>query len=206
MVPAVARAGRAARALHHRAVRAVRRPSCWRSWSSRSPSRCARRCCVGAGQGARGLAGRRGDALADGEARAAAGRLPRHHGGRDSRLLRAFGETMAVLMVVGNVAEVAALAASIRRTPPRADRQQLRRGDEHPACYDSALMLAALLLMVVVLAFNVLGPFRRPAYQPVACWGRRDRHAGWRSPRRGAHGGRVPPRRRQSGRGGGVCW
>ena len=52
------------------------RPSCWRSWSSRSPSRCARRCCGRCRRGAGGVVVRRRDALADGQARAAAGRLP----------------------------------------------------------------------------------------------------------------------------------
>lgn len=69
-------------------------------------------------------------------------------------LSRAFGETMAVLMVVGNI--------------PRAPKSLFDPGYPLPALlannygemmsvplYDSALMLAALVLLVVVLAFNV---------------------------------------------------
>jgi phosphate transport system permease protein len=71
-------------------------------------------------------------------------------------LSRAFGETMAVLMVVGNV--------------PAAPRSLFSPGYPLPALiannygemmsvplYDSALMLAALVLLVVVLGFSVLG-------------------------------------------------
>jgi phosphate transport system permease protein len=71
---------------------------------------------------------------------------------------RAFGETMAVLMVVGNV--------------PAAPRSLFDPAYPLPALvansygevmsiprYDSALMLAALLLMVVVLVFNLLARF-----------------------------------------------
>ncbi|OGD11203.1 MAG: phosphate ABC transporter permease subunit PstC [Candidatus Aminicenantes bacterium RBG_13_62_12] len=69
-------------------------------------------------------------------------------------LSRAFGETMAVLMVVGNI--------------PRVPKSLFDPGYPLPALlannygemmsvplYDSALMLAALVLLVVVLAFNV---------------------------------------------------
>jgi phosphate transport system permease protein len=69
-------------------------------------------------------------------------------------LSRAFGETMAVLMVVGNI--------------PRVPKSLFDPGYPLPALlannygemmsvplYDSALMLAALLLLVVVLVFNV---------------------------------------------------
>jgi len=69
-------------------------------------------------------------------------------------LSRAFGETMAVLMVVGNI--------------PRVPKSLFDAGYPLPALlannygemmsvplYDSALMLAALVLLLVVLAFNV---------------------------------------------------
>ncbi|MBN2199258.1 MAG: phosphate ABC transporter permease subunit PstC [Candidatus Aminicenantes bacterium] len=69
-------------------------------------------------------------------------------------LSRAFGETMAVLMVVGNI--------------PRVPKSLFDPGYPLPALlannygemmsvplYDSALMLAALILMLVVLTFNV---------------------------------------------------
>jgi phosphate transport system permease protein len=71
-------------------------------------------------------------------------------------LSRAFGETMAVLMVVGNV--------------PAVPRSLFEPGYPLPALiannygemmsiplYDSALMLAALVLLLVVLAFAVIG-------------------------------------------------
>lgn len=70
-------------------------------------------------------------------------------------LSRAFGETMAVLMVVGNV--------------PRVPKSVFQSGYPLPALiannygemmsvplYDSALMLAALVLLLVVLSFSVL--------------------------------------------------
>ncbi len=68
---------------------------------------------------------------------------------------RAFGETMAVLMVVGNVAKVPSslfdpaypLTALIANTFGEMMSIDL---------YDSAIMLAALILLIVVMIFNVL--------------------------------------------------
>lgn len=68
---------------------------------------------------------------------------------------RAFGETMAVLMVVGNVAKVPSslfdpaypLTALIANTFGEMMSIDL---------YDSAIMLAALILLIVVMIFNIL--------------------------------------------------
>ncbi|MBU4340479.1 MAG: ABC transporter permease subunit, partial [Euryarchaeota archaeon] len=68
---------------------------------------------------------------------------------------RAFGETMAVLMVVGNVAKVPSsvfdpaypLTALIANTFGEMMSIPL---------YDSAILLAALMLLIVVLIFNIL--------------------------------------------------
>jgi phosphate transport system permease protein len=68
---------------------------------------------------------------------------------------RAFGETMAVLMVVGNVAKPPHSVLAPAYPLPAliannyGEMMSIR-------LYDSALMLAALILLVVVLAFNVI--------------------------------------------------
>ncbi len=69
-------------------------------------------------------------------------------------LSRAFGETMAVLMVVGNVAR--APKSLFDPAPPcrRSWRNNYGEMMSIPL-YDSALMLAALVLFGVVLVFNI---------------------------------------------------
>jgi phosphate transport system permease protein len=67
---------------------------------------------------------------------------------------RAFGETMAVLMVVGNVAQIphSILDAAYPLTALIANNYGEMMSIP---MYDAALMLAALILLIVVLAFNV---------------------------------------------------
>ncbi len=67
---------------------------------------------------------------------------------------RAFGETMAVLMVVGNVAQVPRSPFDSAYPLPALIANHYGEMMTVPL-YDSALMLAALVLMVVVLAFNL---------------------------------------------------
>lgn len=68
---------------------------------------------------------------------------------------RAFGETMAVLMVVGNV--VAAPQSVFAPAYPLPALIANNYGEMMSVpLYDSALLLAALVLLVVVLAFNLL--------------------------------------------------
>jgi phosphate transport system permease protein len=68
---------------------------------------------------------------------------------------RAFGETMAVLMVVGNVAK--APSSVLDPAYPLTALIANNYGEIMSVpLYDSALMLAALLLLLVVLVFNVL--------------------------------------------------
>jgi phosphate transport system permease protein len=67
---------------------------------------------------------------------------------------RAFGETMAVLMVVGNVAQVPRSLFDSAYPLPALIANHYGEMMSVPL-YDSALMLAALLLMVVVLVFNL---------------------------------------------------
>jgi phosphate transport system permease protein len=68
---------------------------------------------------------------------------------------RAFGETMAVLMVVGNVPEVAHSVFDPGYTLPALIANTYGEVASIPL-QESALMLAALLLMVVVIVFNLL--------------------------------------------------
>ena len=68
---------------------------------------------------------------------------------------RAFGETMAVLMVVGNVAK--APSSVLDPAYPLTALIANNYGEMMSVpLYDSALLLAALLLLLVVLVFNVL--------------------------------------------------
>jgi len=97
---------------------------------------------------------RSGDPLGDDAARRRAQGRPGHPGRLGPRILPAFGETMAVLMVVGNVPAVPRSLFD-PATPARPDRQQLRRNDVGAALRrrpDGA----ALVLMLIVLFFNGL--------------------------------------------------
>ncbi|HTY52674.1 MAG TPA: phosphate ABC transporter permease subunit PstC [Methanomicrobiales archaeon] len=67
---------------------------------------------------------------------------------------RAFGETMAVLMVVGNVARVPGSVFDPAYPLPALIANNYGEMMSIPV-YDSALMFAALLLLVVVVIFNV---------------------------------------------------
>jgi phosphate transport system permease protein len=71
---------------------------------------------------------------------------------------RAFGETMAVLMVVGNVPEAPHSLFDPAYPLPALVANSYGEVMSIPR-YDSALMLAALLLLAVVLAFNLLARF-----------------------------------------------
>jgi phosphate transport system permease protein len=70
-------------------------------------------------------------------------------------LSRAFGETMAVLMVVGNVPVVPKSVFDAGYPLPALIANNYGEMMSVPL-YDSALMLAALVLLLVVLVFNVL--------------------------------------------------
>lgn len=69
-------------------------------------------------------------------------------------IARAFGETMAVLMVVGNVAKIPHSVLDPAYPLPALIANNYGEMLSIPL-YDSALMLAALILLVVILAFNV---------------------------------------------------
>ncbi|MEI6888141.1 MAG: phosphate ABC transporter permease subunit PstC [Bacteroidales bacterium] len=73
-------------------------------------------------------------------------------------LARAFGETMAVLMVVGNVVKVPTSVFDPGYTLPALIANNYGEVLSIPQ-YDSALMFAALLLLVVSLFFNLLMHF-----------------------------------------------
>jgi phosphate transport system permease protein len=68
---------------------------------------------------------------------------------------RAFGETMAVLMVVGNIAKVPKSVFEGGYPLPALIANNYGEMMSVPL-YDSALMLAALVLLLVVLGFNIL--------------------------------------------------
>jgi phosphate transport system permease protein len=70
-------------------------------------------------------------------------------------LSRAFGETMAVLMVVGNVARVPSSPLDPAYPLPALIANNYGEMMSVPL-YDSALLLACLVLLLVVLVFNVL--------------------------------------------------
>ncbi len=70
-------------------------------------------------------------------------------------IARAFGETMAVLMVVGNVAKIPRSVLDPAYPLPALIANNYGEMLSIPL-YDSALMLAALILLVVILIFNVL--------------------------------------------------
>jgi phosphate transport system permease protein len=69
-------------------------------------------------------------------------------------LSRAFGETMAVLMVAGNVARVPKSVLDPAYPLPALIANNYGEMMSIPR-YDAALLLAALVLLVVVLVFNV---------------------------------------------------
>ena len=69
-------------------------------------------------------------------------------------IARAFGETMAVLMVVGNVPKVPKSVLDPAYPLPALIANNYGEMLSVPL-YDSALMLAALILLLVILAFNV---------------------------------------------------
>jgi len=68
---------------------------------------------------------------------------------------RAFGETMAVLMVVGNVPKVPSSVFDPAYPLPALIANTFGEMMSIPL-YDSAIMLAALMLLIVVLVFNIL--------------------------------------------------
>jgi len=68
---------------------------------------------------------------------------------------RAFGETMAVLMVVGNVAKIPHSVLDPAYPLPALIANNYGEMLSIPL-YDSALMLAALILLLVVLVFNAI--------------------------------------------------
>jgi phosphate transport system permease protein len=70
-------------------------------------------------------------------------------------LSRAFGETMAVLMVVGNMARIPKSVFSPGYPLPALIANKYGETASDPL-YASALLLSALILLVVVLGFNVL--------------------------------------------------
>ena len=70
-------------------------------------------------------------------------------------IARAFGETMAVLMVVGNVAKIPHSVLDPAYPLPALIANNYGEMLSIPL-YDSALMLAALILLLVILVFNVL--------------------------------------------------
>ena len=67
---------------------------------------------------------------------------------------RAFGETMAVLMVVGNVAKVPSSVFDPAYPLPALIANTFGEMMSIPL-YDSAILLAALMLLIVVLIFNI---------------------------------------------------
>jgi len=71
---------------------------------------------------------------------------------------RAFGETMAVLMVAGNVARVPASILDPAYPLPALIANNYGEMLSIPL-YDSALLMAALILFVVVLSFSILSRF-----------------------------------------------
>jgi phosphate transport system permease protein len=71
---------------------------------------------------------------------------------------RAFGETMAVLMVVGNVARVPASVFDPAYPLPALIANNYGEMMSIPL-YDSALMFAALLLLFIVLMFNLMAKY-----------------------------------------------
>jgi len=73
-------------------------------------------------------------------------------------LSRAFGETMAVLMVVGNIPKAPKSVFDGAATLPTLIANNYGEMMTIPQ-YDSALMLSALVLLLVVLFFNVLARF-----------------------------------------------
>lgn len=68
---------------------------------------------------------------------------------------RAFGETMAVLMVVGNVAQIPSSLFDPAYPIPALIANNYGEMMSIPL-YDSALMFAALLLLIVIVIFNIL--------------------------------------------------
>lgn len=70
-------------------------------------------------------------------------------------LSRAFGETIAVLMVVGNVTQIPTGALQPGYPLPALIANNYGEMLSIPM-YDSALMLAALVLMIIVIIFNVI--------------------------------------------------
>ena len=73
-------------------------------------------------------------------------------------LSRAFGETMAVLMVAGNVPRIPTSVLDPAYPLPALIANNYGEMLSVPL-YDSALLLAALILLVIVVMFNILSRF-----------------------------------------------
>jgi phosphate transport system permease protein len=73
-------------------------------------------------------------------------------------LSRAFGETMAVLMVAGNVAQIPGSVLDPAYPLPALIANNYGEMLSVPL-YDSALMLSALILLLLVLFFNIISRF-----------------------------------------------
>jgi phosphate transport system permease protein len=71
---------------------------------------------------------------------------------------RAFGETIAVLMVVGNVAHIPHSIFDSGYPIPALIANNYGEMLSIPS-YDSALMMAALILLVIIIAFNLLSAY-----------------------------------------------
>ncbi|MDP2663657.1 MAG: phosphate ABC transporter permease subunit PstC, partial [Dehalococcoidia bacterium] len=80
---------------------------------------------------------------------------------------RAFGETMAVLMVVGNVARLPSSVFDSAYPLPALIANNYGEVMSVPL-YDSALMFAALVLFLVILLFNVMARLVLMRVQRVA--------------------------------------
>lgn len=82
-------------------------------------------------------------------------------------LSRAFGETMAVMMVAGNVARMPTGAFQPGYPLPALIANNYGEMMTIPL-YDSALMLAALILFIIVLAFNLLSRLLILHYEKIS--------------------------------------
>lgn len=83
-------------------------------------------------------------------------------------LSRAFGETIAVLMVVGNVAQIQKDIFQPAYPLPALIANNFGEMLSIPG-YDSALMFAALILLVIVMLFNLAARWLISRYEVKAC-------------------------------------
>ena len=131
-----------------------------------------------------GGAGARGDALGDDpDGGASVLACPGSPAARCSGWAARIGETIAVVLVIGNAPMIGGPPVQPGLHAGGGDRQRVRRGDRTP--HSSALFAAGLVLFVLTLIVNIIARWFVVARRRAVRRHRRDRHDDRRRPPRG---------------------